>query len=202
MGKYRMSAERRAAAEAAQVERLEAEALKGSTAEVYAYSLKKAETDIRDACLTGGIRTEEDWRARAAGADDLFLFINGKRYRAEVKGGGTIGKPREGGEWDAEDVLPRAEYVVVPVITRIHNKRELYALSAIMTRAEFISLLEGASRKGLHGTAHATSGGTKNRASVIAFQSTPLEHLREAVYNAILDEVFPTVQDYMEGALG
>lgn len=203
MSNYRMSKERRAAAENAQIERLAEEARKGSTAEVYAYSLKKAETDLRDAGLDGGIRSEDDWRARAAGQDDMYLFIRGKRYRAEVKGGGTVGKPNEDLSWDADNILPRAQYVVIPVITRIHNKRELYALSAIVTREQFLDLLEQASRAGLTSTIHLTSEGKKERKRprVLAFQPTPLDHLRELVYNLILDEIVPTMQDYIDGAL-
>ena len=194
----RMSQSRRAAAEAEQIRRLEAEALKGSTAERFEYSAKKAETDIRDALLTGGIRSEADWRARGVDTDDAYLMVDGVRRVAEVKTGGTIGKPEEDGSWTEANILPKAHYVIFPVLDRIRTKEELYGLTAILTRDEFLSLLAECSRKGIHGTAHTTSGGTKNRAPVIAFQPTPLRKLRERIFNGILDEEFPTVQDYMD----
>lgn len=196
----RMSKERREAAEAAQVARLEAEAAKGSTAEVHAYSAKKAETDIRDACLDGGIRTEEDWRARAAGAADLYLTIGGVRYLAEVKTGGTLGSPNADGSWTEANILPKAQLVVFPIIDMIRSKRELYGMSVIVSRERFIEMLEACSRKGLKGTCHVTSPGAKGRTPVIAFQPTPLAKLRRLMEDLLYSEG-ATIQEYIDGEL-
>jgi hypothetical protein len=174
--------------------RHEAEKAKGSTAEVFDLSAKSVEMYIRHACYSKGLRSTSDFRARSAKTADLILTINGKRYRADVKTGGTVGT-LTGREWTEEDILPDAAYVVFPVMNHIHREAELYSRSAIISKAEFISLLELTSRKGVRGALHAVI--SKKRAPVLAFQPQPLSLLRAIVWDLIKQGKAYTVQDYL-----
>lgn len=190
--KYKgLSQERLTSAEHAQDARLAMEREKGSTAERYAFSMKKAETVIRHHLNLRGLRSEQDVRARSATKDDAYLWIAGKRYVAEVKCGGTVGKPEIDGSWTEEDILPRADYVIVPVIDRIEDEDDLLDMSVILTRAEWLELCATCSRKGLAGTFHTTSGG-----AVIAFQPTPLNKLRRALEEMLDNGEGWTVRTY------
>lgn len=175
--------------------RHEAEKAKGSTAEVFDLSAKSVEMYIRHACYSKGLRSTSDFRARNAKTADLILTIDGKRYRADVKTGGTVGT-LTGREWTEQDILPDAAYVVFPVMNHIHKEEELYSRSAIISKAEFISLLELTSRKGVRGALHAVI--SKKRAPVLAFQPQPLNMLRVIIWDLIKQGKAYTVQDYMQ----
>lgn len=175
------------------------EKAKGSTAEKFKLSAKDVEMYVRHACYTKGLRSTSDFRARSAKTVDLILFINGKRYRADVKTGGTVGK-LTGPEWDESDILPDADYVVFPVMTHIKTEEQLLDRSLILTREAFIDLLGQASRKGVRGTVHAvitTEKSKKQRPPVLAFQPKPLEMLRILAWEMIKQGNAYTVRDYL-----
>ena len=175
-----ISQDRLTRAEKAQDARLACERALGSTAERYAFSMKKAEDVIRHHVNVRGLKAENDVRARSQNKVDVYITVEGKRYTAEVKCGGTVGEPDYDGTWTEDDLLPAADYVIVPVIDKIETEDDLLDMSVILTRAEWIELCASCSRKGLQGTFHVTSR------NVIAFQPTPLNKLRRAI-EAMLD---------------
>lgn len=173
----RMSNERRAMAFKAMETRHEIERVKGSTAEKFDFSAKSVETYLRDFLYNGGLRNESDFRAR--GVKTVDIRINGKA--CEVKTGGSIGYA-DSNDWGENDILPNCYYVAFPVMTEIKTLDDLYDNTAVITRGEFIELLERASRKGLHGAAHYIA-----KRGVIAFQPVPLEKVRGMVMEGLAD---------------
>lgn len=170
------------ALESAMDARYMAERAKGSTAERYDMSAKGIEVRVRHWTKSRGIDKREDFRARAEGKADGYIFISGKRYAYDVKTGGTVGKPQPDGSWTEDDILPDADYVIVPVIDRIKDDDDVLDMTVILTRAEFLELCATCSRKGIAGTFHSTSGN-----KVIAFQPVPLNKLRRAL-EAMLEQ--------------
>lgn len=191
----RMSATRIINANNAATARYAQEKKKGSTAERYAYSMKKVEYVIRHECYEGGLRSEEDFRARRQGSPDIILTINGVRGRGEVKCGGTVSKGGWCGEnFDECDIMPDAVYVIIPLITEIYDDDDVYDNSIILTRAEYLDICRAASRKGIKSTFHIT--GPKTR-PVIAYQSTPLAKVRATVKSMLESGDCYTVRDYV-----
>lgn len=168
-----------------------AEKAKGSTAERYDFSMKAVEAIIREAVYKR--MKAADYRARSAGKADLYLYINGKRAKAEVKCGGTIlsNAPLD---WDEDDLFADAPYIVFPVITEIHDEDDVLDNSLIFTREEFLSICESASRKGIASTFHITA--VKTGHPVVAFQPAPLNRVRETVWKMILNGDGLTVRQY------
>lgn len=190
----------------AQDQRLLAEKAKNSTAEKFAYSCKQAETIIRHECYKNGIKSTKDFRARTQRTADLYLFFDGKRCRAEVKCGGTVGVPF-GDNWTEDNILPGCKYIIFPVMMNdedgepiIYDDETLLDNSAVLSRDEFFAIAEQASRKGLHGTFHVT--GKNTRTAIIAYQPTPLEKFRKMVYEGILNCEYMTVRTYIESMEG
>lgn len=184
---------------AEQTDRLIAEAEKGSTAERYDVSAKQIETLIRHAVYKRGLRSRADFRARKQSMPDLVMTVDGVRGNAEIKTGGTVGTPIDG-EWSEDDIMPRAHYIVFPVIDIMHSERDIYNYSAVMLRADFLALCAECSRKGLRGVFHVGGGMSKNgkyRTPIIVFRETPLFKLRRAVENGIKNGIYHTIAEYV-----
>lgn len=196
----RLSSETIINAFAEQTDRLIMEQEKGSTAERYEISAKQIETFIRHGVYKRGLRSVSDFRARRQGTADLVLTVDGKRGIAEVKTGGTVGIPC-GDNWTEDDILPRAKYIVFPVIDIMHTEKDIYAFSAVMLREDFITLCAECSRKGLQGVFHIGGGkiskNGKYRAPVIVFRSTPLDKLRRRVENGIKRGEIRTIAEFI-----
>lgn len=189
----RMNQQRREAANAAQLERLSAERAKGSTAERYTISAKRAETLIRDYWYVGGIRAESDFRARKAGACDMRLFGR----HTEIKCGGTLAYDFPS-DWDQDDLMPGAAWILFPLIDRCEEEDDLPDMTPVMTRQEFFEILDGlAPRKGWRATVKVNRG---NRAETIGFQPKYLDKLRDRLEDAINTGELPTLRTLYEEA--
>lgn len=187
----RMNAQRREAANNAQIERLSAERAKGSTAERYTISAKRAETLIRDYWYKGGLRSEADFRARKAGAIDLRI----EGQAAEVKSGGTLAYEVPTG-WSQDDLMPGAAWIVFPLLDRCEEEDDLPDMTAVMTRTEFFEMLDGlAPRKGWRATVKVNRG---SRAETIGFQPKYLDKLRDRIEEAISMGELPTLRTLKE----
>lgn len=189
-----LSRTRRLAAYEAQFARLAQERAKGSTAERYDLSMKAAENLTRDLTSKSGLRKTGDFRARAQSDRDCTIY----GCAGEVKCGGTVSvRAKRNGlpytkenDFTERDILPNAKYVVFPIIDRIHSIDDLVTYTAIMSRDEFLTLLEAYAttlcprmRKGsdaLHTIFHITAG-------VVAFQKQPLDRLRRLLED-LLDQ--------------
>lgn len=164
---------------------------KGSTAERYTMSAKGIEARVRFVTKARGITKRSDFRARGVNVDDGYIYIDGHRYSYDCKTGGTVGKPQPDGSWTEADILPKAQYVIFPVIDRIEDDDDVLDMSVIFTREEWLELCATCSRKGLRGTFHSTSGNT-----VIAFQKTPLDKLRRKVEEMLNEGEGWVLRDY------
>jgi len=178
------------AMEAALYTRPAAEKLKGSTAERYAISAKGVEVYIRHELYAS--MDPADCRCRTAGRADIILYMDGHRYTAEIKTGGTVGAPQLDGSWTEADILPGKPYIVFPVIDACETYNDVLDNTAIMPRELFLELCEAASRKGLQGTFHTTG-----HPAVIAFQPTPLNKLRRAVETLLDNGEVMSAWDYL-----
>ncbi len=134
---------------------------------------------VRDITLTRGCATERD----LGGAREP---IRTDVRDHEVKTGGNLGRPAHHVGWfDESDIYPAAKYIWWSFAEDIHDMDDLLDLTVELTRAEFIEILEGASRKGLQGTLalkrNGSHGATQTECLVMAFQPTPLRKVRERI---------------------
>ena len=176
-------------AKQAMYDRLVIEAEKKSTAERYTMSMKAIEAVIREAVYKR-MKTN-DYRARSAKQADIILY--GKR--SEIKCGGTVISGSAVINWTENDILPNKAYIVFPVIDKIFDEIDAIDNSAILTREQFLTYCEKASRKGVYGTFHITGG--NNRPAVVAFQPAPLKKLRMMIWNDIQNGELETIGTYI-----